>query len=1671
MAQTLECSNGHRWPSQIAGADSGEHGGSCPVCGAPALVPVGGELATSPSLNLPEPDDALALKSADDTLGRAPEDTLSGTPSQPAAVTSTTAPSDATTQVASRDVIKRGAAAQQQRIVEQPRAAAPPTEDTIDMEPGEQRAQARAEDASDSTAVLEPGAPPAKRPPSQLEATAFIAPKTRPEISADASDDTAQIEPRSPSPNRPASALEETTIIAPKTRPEIAADPSDTTAQIEPKGPSGNRPASALEETTFMAPPTRPDIGADSGDTTVLPPGAKGNHPGSHLLTTQFEPPPTVPGKKKAHLDQTTVFEPDSTNRPPHEEETAYLSGDSGPKDRADPSATSVLDSTSAPSDAEVTTNFQSDPDVTAAGDSASTGVLGDSPSTDATLEAKTKHPKSRARLGLKEISGYEIISELGRGGMGVVYKARQKGIGRFVALKRILSNDISQNDIVRFRIEAEAVGKIQHPNIVQIYDVGEEKGKPWCALEYLDGGSLHGKLKGEPQPVRKIAETLEPISRALDACHKVGIIHRDIKPANILLASDGTPKVTDFGLAKRLDEDVGQTRSGTILGTPSYMAPEQAEGKVKEIGPAADIYSVGAMMYEMITGRPPLKGETVIDTLLLVQSTDPLSPSVLIPKVPRDLETICMKCLQKQVEKRYATCGELADDLRRFLDGEPIAARPITPREKAIRWVKKNKIKAVLLGSGAAMFVGMLVGSLVYAKQESDKAQLESSNAALARAKQEESEAKEQEATKRAAAEALGRQIAVESAVKIADQKDKAENNYSYARLAVDEMLTRVARERLAHQPHMEKIRRDLLLSALNFYQWLRGYKGDDPNLRWETGRAYVRVGDIREALGERAEAEKSYRTALEYLEGLVKQFPDNPLYKRELASTLNNLGNLLQRFNDFAAAQAALQHSAELRQQLDQWNRSAAPFGVPASLVGLGFSADNALSTVASALISREDADSTLDLAQINNNLGTFAYNRNQLKEAEGYFRKALDAYDRLTTKHPKVDQYRFDQAKSFDNLGELLAKLGKQKEAKTALENARENLLQLIEAIKKGEVSSPEYRQELAKCYDHLGNLIRDTDPPRAQKLHQNSLALRVKLVEDFPDMLDYRQEMATSLNNMAIAWLAAGDVARARQMFDEALQAQERLVALAPLDRGFRSDLASTSVNAAISLQQRNEFTGAEKYYAEALKHLDQLVQRYPSVPDYLRDTAAVLEHLSILQVLQHQPNEALASAQKSRDLRERLAKQWPQVPVYQQEVARSQNFLGTLLRQVGKQAEAEKPYRRAIEILTQLDQKYKNVPDYGIELAQVYGNLADLLKTPDPGSAPSAVPASRKAEAEKAWHTAIDRLTELSKAFPTIPVYQKEAARSEAALAQFLDAATRNTEAEQHWQRAVAILTELRQKYPEQPEYALELAQVLGKRGFSNAIDNRFQRAQECFFEAIAILEPLAIENPRVPEYWTELFNDYENLARSVKLLDLLQDAENIRRHMVALREKQLAAFPGNADVQCSLAGSHNDLGAILAQRDKLDEAEKNYQKAVSDLRGLLAKKPQPADCGARLVQAYVGLAETQLEHANHAEAALNMSELANEMALAAADSVRIAGVLARSADVAAADETLAADRRQELSRRYADRAMESLRKAVGQGFRDVDYLKQAMSLAPLRSRADFQQLLRDVQSR
>jgi tetratricopeptide (TPR) repeat protein len=333
---------------------------------------------------------------------------------------------------------------------------------------------------------------------------------------------------------------------------------------------------------------------------------------------------------------------------------------------------------------------------------------------------------RSFAAASPPQIDGYTIQRVLGHGGMGVVYAADHLRLGRQVAIKMLLSGGhASPNEVTRLLREASTVARLRHPHVVQVYDVGEFQGRPYFTMELMEGGHLGRVLAGTPLPHREAAQLLVTLAGAVQAAHDAGIVHRDLKPANILFDLVGTPKITDFGIARIVGEASNLTQTGTPMGTPSYMAPEQALGKSHAIGPAVDIYSLGAILYEVLTGRPPFRAETALETERQVVSEEPVPPARLNPKVPRDLETICLKCLHKDAERRYPSAAALADDIGRFQRGEPVTARPAGAFERLARRVRRNRTGAALLVTAVALLVlAILAGAREWSHVVRDRAE-----------------------------------------------------------------------------------------------------------------------------------------------------------------------------------------------------------------------------------------------------------------------------------------------------------------------------------------------------------------------------------------------------------------------------------------------------------------------------------------------------------------------------------------------------------------------------------------------------------------------------------------------------------------------------------------------------------------------------------------------------------------------------------------------------------------------------------------------------------------------------------------------------------------------------------------------------------------------------------
>ncbi|MCH7987880.1 MAG: serine/threonine protein kinase, partial [Planctomycetes bacterium] len=489
---------------------------------------------------------------------------------------------------------------------------------------------------------------------------------------------------------------------------------------------------------------------------------------------------------------------------------------------------------------------------------------------------------------GVTSPAGYEILEELGRGGMGVVYRARQAALKRIVALKMILSGDHSSSEeLLRFRDEAEAVAHLQHPNIVQIYDIGEMSGIPYFSLEYIDGITLQQKAGGEPLPVEEAAQMVETLARAMHYAHQMNVVHRDLKPGNVLLTKDGTPKIADFGLAKRLDSDSSRTRTGTIVGTPKYMAPEQARGS-KNIGPLTDVYSLGAILYELLTGRAPFLAATPMETVMLVLETEPVPPARLRPNLSRDIETVCLKCLQKDPGKRYADAEALAEDLRRFQAGEPIMARPVSDAERFWRWCKRKPVIASLSAVSILLLLTVTIGSFAATVRISE----ERNKAVIARDDADENARKEK----------AQRKIA-EDAKKDAEKSAQLNSKLFNDSLETLKTLVYEVQAQLSNRPSMQNLKTALLETAMDGLDKITKTSGISAKGDAYLAGAHRRMGEIYLETGQAEQALQQFQLSHAIIEELHQQ-GKLPKVEENIAKSLDRLGEASRRLDDFKKA-----------------------------------------------------------------------------------------------------------------------------------------------------------------------------------------------------------------------------------------------------------------------------------------------------------------------------------------------------------------------------------------------------------------------------------------------------------------------------------------------------------------------------------------------------------------------------------------------------------------------------------------------------------------------------------------------------------------------------------------------------------------------------------------------
>jgi serine/threonine-protein kinase len=738
-----------------------------------------------------------------------------------------------------------------------------------------------------------------------------------------------------------------------------------------------------------------------------------------------------------------------------------------------------------------------------------------------------TPRPTSFKLNLFPDLPKYEVLGELGRGGMGVVYKARQVGLDRLVALKMILAGaHAGPEELERFRLEGLAVAKLRHPQIVQIFDVGEHQGLPYFSLEFLEGGSLAKKLAGNPLASSEAAELALKLARGIAAAHQHRIIHRDLKPANILITADGEPKITDFGLAKQLEDDSHQTRTGAVMGTPSYMAPEQAWGHTDQIGPAADIYALGAILYELLTGRPPFRGASAIDTLDQVRHQEPVAPSQLVPKMPRDLETIALKALQKDPKRRYESAEDLADDLQRYLDGKPIQARPVSPAEQAWRWAKRNPWVASLSGAVGLLLLTIAVVSSMLNYQlniQKNEALTQKTNAETAR---------DLEKQARQAAELAQR--------KEAEARARADKNYEEAlqqnSLALDAVRGVIVNldNSLRRNPSTLRLREQLVTLALRDLDKVKERALANPLYDRDTARILARMGDIYLENNRVQNAAELYERAGTLLERFARDNPNDPVGVRNVAAISNKQAEAVLRLGEGAKARELYLKGLELRRE---WARRLPGF-----------------------------AEARKAIAESHGYLGNVAVKLGDPVAARRHYEESVKEYAELPPEIADQPLTRRDRAIQEAALGDVVLKLEDTDEAERWLRAA----LQQREALLKSLPRNLTLIRDVALSRLGLGDLLLTArnDPVTAWAEYAQAHKAFVQLHQADTENLSARRDLAKILYRLGetarrleatrIATETTPGRFTAQKYFEECLTLRDALARIDPTDTQARID---------------------------------------------------------------------------------------------------------------------------------------------------------------------------------------------------------------------------------------------------------------------------------------------------------------------------------------------------------------------------------------------------------------------------------------------------------------------------------------------------------------------------------
>jgi serine/threonine-protein kinase len=896
------------------------------------------------------------------------------------------------------------------------------------------------------------------------------------------------------------------------------------------------------------------------------------------------------------------------------------------------------------------------------------------------------------------------------KGGLGEVHVAVDTELGREVALKRMqerCAHDPAAKR--RFLNEAEITAKLEHPGIVPIHGlVQDEQGQPCYAMRFIAGESLSEAIKRWHEakadytalPFRQLLQRFISVCQTMAYAHSKNVIHRDLKPANVMLGPYGETLVVDWGLAKKIvrdqksevseeteelpttvdfkrgsEDDRVYTQAGQAMGTAGYMSPEQAAGRWDVVGPASDTYSLGATLYDLLTGERPLRGNDIFAVLQKTQAGDFQPPRQVKSQVPPALEAICLKAMALKPENRYVSATALAADLEHWLADEPVSAyaEPWTVRVR--RWMRRHR--PLVTGSVVALVGAVVLLGLSLFFVDQNRRQVEQSRQQLATEKEETERQRQAAVTERQAAEAARKRGS-----KIIDEV-----------VFSDRTL-----DALKRQKDLTPEQKKFLTDMIGYYEEFVQEEPKDVEGQKRLARAYFRMGYGSNILGRKEQALPAYRRAVEILEKLVADFPTVPAYRHDLANCHGNLGNLWAGMRQWSMAEPAYQRALELREKLAadfptvpeyRYDLANSHYSLGVQLTAMGqWPKAEAAHQRALRILEKLVADFPTvpeyryDLAVSHCGLGFLMDTVGQRSTAEAAYRRSLELLEKLVADFPTVASYRSELAQGHDSLSILLREVGKW----SAAEAAHRRSVELWENLVADFPALPDYRDGLGNSYNGLGVLLDDIGQrPAAEAAYRRSLEILEKLAADFPTMPGYRKGLALCHNNLGVLLVRVGRRGEAEAAYRRSAEIREKLVADFPTRPEYRHDLAGSYNNLGSVLNGLGRRSSAETVYRQAIEIQEKLTADFPSVPQYRRNLAGSYVNLGILLRDQRQAEASLGMFTKAIALLEPLVRQNTRLVRERLFLHNAHLCRAQALAQLGRHADALKDWDRVLEL--------------------------------------------------------------------------------------------------------------------------------------------------------------------------------------------------------------------------------------------------------------------------------------------------------------------------------------------------------------------------------------------------